>query len=168
MGLLHLEMNAARAFISINWDIFVSRLAYVVGFESPKAQLYCKKGSDHHKTWNLLEIMYYSLTEELLIEYVKSCKSNNADVSVQGYWDWSENVKDPNYNYLQQTVFTYLHALMLFRTGVRHNNVTSIKAAMMRFTPMFYGRHHPKYQDILYRDLRDQVCVTLLYLLTML
>ena len=49
-GLLHLEMNSARSFIRLNWEIFMSDLARVLGFESDRPQEYCKKGSDHHKT----------------------------------------------------------------------------------------------------------------------
>ena len=42
-GLLHLEMNVARSFTKLNWDIFMSELGYVVGFKSPKAQKYLYK-----------------------------------------------------------------------------------------------------------------------------
>ena len=49
-GLLHLEMNIARCFVSANWEVFVSELGYELEFHSTKAQEYLKKGIDHHKT----------------------------------------------------------------------------------------------------------------------
>ena len=57
-GLLHFEMNAARSFIALNWDVFASTLGYDLGFKSIKAQEYLKKGSDHHKLWHFIEILY--------------------------------------------------------------------------------------------------------------
>ena len=42
-GLLHFEMNVARAFIKLNWEVFVGSLGKVLGFVSPKAQEYLKK-----------------------------------------------------------------------------------------------------------------------------
>ncbi len=68
MGLLHLEMNGACSFLNLNWDALVGYLAYSIGFESQKAQVYCKRSSDYHKTWDL---MYIGLTQELLVPYVR-------------------------------------------------------------------------------------------------
>ena len=34
------------------------------------AQIYAKKGGDHHKFWDLLEIVYIALTNELQVEFV--------------------------------------------------------------------------------------------------
>ena len=36
-----------------------------------KAQEYLQKGYDHHKTWHLIEIVYLSLSLELVTPYVK-------------------------------------------------------------------------------------------------
>lgn len=160
MGLLHFEMNVARSFLKLNWDVFVSDIAYSVGFESKKAQEYCKKGSNHHKTWDLIQIMYIGLTQELLLPYVRECCANEQIglPTVQGYWDWCESNVDPNYCHLQQMVLSYLHALVLFRVGVRHNDVATIVCGRIRSETLLYGQNHPKYQDILYRDMHDQVC----------
>lgn len=116
-GLLHLEMNLCRAFVKLNWDVFTSDLGKTLGFQSPKAQEYLKKGSDHHKTWHFLEILYSSLSLELLVPYTKNCISQKETPSVTGYWEWCKDVEDPNYIYLQNSVFTQLHALMMLRAG---------------------------------------------------
>ena len=157
MGLLHLEMNAARSFLNLNWDVFVGYLAYSIGFESPKAQAYCKRGSDHHKTWDLIQIMYIGLTQELLVPYVRHAIEVNEEPSVQGYWLWSQSNTDYNYCYVQEMTLTFLHGLILFRQGVRHNNVDAIFAGRLKFEPLFFGQNHPRYQDILFRDMHDQV-----------
>ena len=36
VGLLHIEINVAQSFIKLNWDIFVSLIAHVLGFKSQK------------------------------------------------------------------------------------------------------------------------------------
>lgn len=53
IGKLHLEMNMARHFIDLNWDVFVSKLASELGFVSDAAQKFVRKGSDHHKTMSV-------------------------------------------------------------------------------------------------------------------
>ena len=57
-GLLRLEMNIGRAFVKLNWDVFVRSSGFTLGFQSPKASAYLHKGADHHKLWHLLEIKY--------------------------------------------------------------------------------------------------------------
>ena len=116
-GLLHQEMNLGKAFVKLNWDIFVRTVGMSLGFNSPKAQEYLKKGSDHHKLWHLLEIMYGAITLELLVPYVKEFKQQQKTATCDGYWLWSQDVKDPNYCYLQTAVLTHLHALMMLRAG---------------------------------------------------
>ena len=69
-GLLHFEMNAAKLFINFCWEPFMKEICMYLGFVSENAQMYPKKGSDHHKLWDLLEIVYIALTHELLVEFV--------------------------------------------------------------------------------------------------
>ena len=69
-GLLHFEMNAAKLFINFCWEPFMKEICMYLGFVSENAQIYPKKGSDHHKLWDLLETVYIALTHELLVEFV--------------------------------------------------------------------------------------------------
>lgn len=117
IGLLHLEMNACRSFMKLNWEVFTGTLGSELGFKSPKAQQYLQKGSDHHKTWHFLEILYCSLSMELVVPYIETCLTTKIEPSTNGYWDWCEKVQDPNYIYAQHSVFTHLHALMMLRSG---------------------------------------------------
>ena len=61
----------------------------IVGFKSEKVQMYVKKCSDHHKLCELLEITYIAFTDELLILFIRSCKSatnwGNVNPTVNGY-----------------------------------------------------------------------------------
>ena len=116
-GLLHIEMNLARAFTKLNWDVFIGKLSYVLGFKSPKAQEYIRRGADHHKLWHMLEILYISFTLELMVPYVKECKSIDRQPTCNGYWEWCSEVENSNYLYMQHAVLTQLHALMMLRSG---------------------------------------------------
>ena len=91
--LLHVEMNVARSFIKLNWEVFTKCFGGILGFKSPRAQEYLKKGADHHKLWHFFEILYMSISLEL-------------------------SIQDPNYIYMQHSVFTYLHAMMMMRSGL--------------------------------------------------
>ena len=66
--LLHLEMNCARAFVSLNWSIFVEKVFKELGFTSDNALKYAKKCSDYHKLWQVLEIIYLAISQTLPIQ----------------------------------------------------------------------------------------------------
>ena len=157
-GLLHLEMNTARAFVKFNWPVFTSLLGQELGFKSPKAQEYLKKGSDHHKNWHFLEILYISISLELVTTYVKHCIASNGErPSVIGYWKWSQLVEDPNYIYMQHMFLTYLHALMILRVGVRKCNAEVVQDAKSKLSHLIFGSNHPIYRHILFRDAMDDI-----------
>ncbi|KAJ8022554.1 hypothetical protein HOLleu_37485 [Holothuria leucospilota] len=148
IGYGHYEMNMVRSFIELNWDIMVKDLAYCMGFCTENAQKYAKKASDHHKSWELLCILYEGSVEELLLPYVRSCVESQVEPSPVGYLLWTENVKSPKYQYLQEQVFTYLQSIRNFRKGVRNNDKDLIMAGKYKHAPIFHGRNHPKYSQI--------------------
>jgi len=43
MGLLHLEINVGKVFMSLCWDVFMKSICYKLGFQSTEALLYAKK-----------------------------------------------------------------------------------------------------------------------------
>ena len=47
-GLLHVEMNGARAFLKSTWVGFMSEITKVLSFTSPNAQQHIQGGKDHH------------------------------------------------------------------------------------------------------------------------
>ena len=57
-GLLHIEINAGKSLMSLCWDVFFQEICKELGFVSPNVLAYAKKGSDHHKMWDILEITY--------------------------------------------------------------------------------------------------------------
>ncbi|MES9884493.1 MAG: hypothetical protein ABW185_26915, partial [Sedimenticola sp.] len=148
-GLLHIEMNACKSFFELNWDIFMEDICKTLSFKSPRALEFAKKCSDHHKTFKIVEILYIAATDELLVPYVRHCIRNNSSPSVDGYWDWSAAVVNPNYHYTQQMVFTFLHSIMLFRVGCRHGNGDATVAGRDKLALLFYGRNHPRYRRIM-------------------
>ena len=116
-GILQLKMNACRSFIKLNWPVFTKTLGNILVFLSPKAQEYLKKGSDHHKAWHYLELIYCSLSLELMVPFVKECIKIKSNPTTNGYWDWCEHLENPNYIHLQHSMFTHLHTLMMLRAG---------------------------------------------------
>ena len=80
----------------------------------------------HHKTWELLELLAFGMTDELISPYLKTLGSQDKP-TVAGYWNWAkqmnetENLSD-NYLYMQQMVFNVLLGIIGFRVSVRRNN----------------------------------------------
>ena len=146
------EMNATKAFVKLNWPIFLSEIAKELGYNTVKSLGYIERCSDHHKSWRFLEIVYISMTDELLVPYVRHCLQNQMQPSVSGYWAWNNEVDNPNYTYMQQMVFTFLHSIMLFRAGVRNSDSIAINTGKAKLAPLFFARNHPKYRWIITLD----------------
>lgn len=109
-----------------------------LGYVSSKSLDYAKRCGDHHKTWSILEIIYIAVADELLVPYVRHCKEAGIDISVRiiGY---GHTVENPNYCFMQQMVFTFLHAIMLFRTGCRKE--TQMPSLHVETNFLFYFMH---------------------------
>lgn len=152
-GLFHLELNSSKAFMSLMWDVCMKEVTKILGFTSENALKYAKAATDHHKTWDILQAVYIAVTDELLLPYVRHALQNNLSPDVAGYWEFSQCVKNKNYIFMQHAIFTILHSMMLLRTGVRNNNRNFILAARSKLILLFFGRNHPKYQQILAHEL---------------
>ena len=127
-GLLHREINAALAFEKLHWDVFTSSLRASLGFKYSKAQaFYFQKGSDGHKLWHVLDIMYLSLVMELMVLYVRGCVSRDVSPTVNDYWDWSQKGGDPSYLYIQESILTYGHSLIILRTSSYDYNDLNVR-----------------------------------------
>ena len=153
-GLGHYEINMVKACFKLLWEVALSDLALLMGYKSIKAQVACKSASDHHKSWQLLQIFLYGTADELITPYILYCKDNNSKPSLSNYYEWLAQVKNSNYLFMQDVVFTYVYALFLFRSGVRRNNSEVLLAARTKFSPLFYGLNMTNYQEIDYRDIK--------------
>ena len=60
-------MNVSKSFVKLDWEVFTNLLGITLGFTSSKAQIYLKKGSQHHKLWHYLKILHVSLGMELTV-----------------------------------------------------------------------------------------------------
>ena len=111
-GLLHYEMNTGKSFMNLNWSIFMKEVCKELGLKSDNALNYIKKGFDHHKLWEVLEICYIALSDELLLPYVRHCLSENIEC-LEGYWEYANDAINDTYIYDQQMAFIFLHSLVI-------------------------------------------------------
>ena len=98
-----------------------------------------------------------SIALELLTPYVKNCIEAKDLPTTHSYWLWSDEAKNPNYHFMQQMTFTFLHALIMLRSGVRKCNVSLVNNAKFRLALMMFARNHPFYQNIIYHDTLDTI-----------
>ena len=138
--------------MALNWDVFMQDILKTLGFTSENALSYAKKGSDHPKLWQILEISYLSLSQELLLPYVRDATSRGEDLSVIGFWGFVDSVKNKSYSFCLEMTFTYLHARMLLRCGTRAGDSNAIAVAKSKLPLLFFGRNHPSYREIFYTD----------------
>ena len=81
----HFEMNMVRSFFELNWDIFVKDTAYSMGFPSESAQKYTNSESDHHKAWELLQVVYFGCIKEMLVPYARKCLNEKSTPTVEDF-----------------------------------------------------------------------------------
>ncbi len=134
--------------MELNWEVFGKDLAEVLSFRSPNAQRYAKACSDNHKAWEMMRVFYLGTLDELLVPYIRHCKQNKEECSAEGYMEWKQGVRNPNYIYMYEQVTIYMQAIMNMRAGLRRNNSAMVDSARVMHAPIFHGRNHPKYSEI--------------------
>ena len=80
-----------------------------ISFVCKNAQVYAKKGANHHKLWDIIEISYTAFTEKLLNDFVCSFNKQGIPPTINNYWQLSGKVHNPNYLFMQQITFAFLH-----------------------------------------------------------
>ena len=155
-GLGHFEINMVKCIFKLLWIVLLSSVAKLLGFRSERALSYCKTASDHHKSWEILQIVFKAVSKELLIAFVREKLVNGEQPSVDKYFQWLKAVKDPNYCFIQEIVFTYLVALNIFRIGVRRNNSAVMLTGRQKFARLFHIMGMTKYREICSRDMSDR------------
>ena len=148
-------MNSGKSFLSCNWLVFMKEVCRTLGFKTEESLKYAKRGSDHHKMGQILEVTYLAMADELLLPYVRDCVIKRINPSVEGYLTtYNDAVRNPNYEYAQLMTFTFLHSMMMLRKGVRSGQHLPILAAKSKLSLLFFGRNHPLYQYMLFQDFR--------------
>ena len=71
IGKLHMEMNMGKYILDFTWEVFMSALAYEMGFTSEAAQMYARRGTSTHHTMTLLKVAQKATWMELLVPYVR-------------------------------------------------------------------------------------------------
>ena len=89
--------------------------------------------------------------------HVRNCLSENIECFGEGYCEFANDAINDTYIYGQQMAFIFLHLHMLFRKGIHRNCSRSVLTSQSKLMLLFYGGNHPKYQKIVYNDLRQQV-----------
>ena len=142
---LHEEMNMLKAFVELNWHIDIRYFAQSQGYQSENQLQFFKKCSDHHKSWDsICNIYRHAMASELMWPYVISSENP----SVDGYLEWAQNQTDPVFRLKYKQIFSYLQAIINFRTGVRFNRPSIRLAARRMFAPIWSARRHPIYRLI--------------------
>lgn len=91
---------------------------------------------DHHKSWQTLYIFMEAMTSDSLVLYVKATRESFPP-SLLALYQWYFGVRNPNYKFMAEVVFTYCLALHVFRAGVRRNNSRAINATKNKvFSPL--------------------------------
>ena len=99
-GLSHFEMTTAESFMNLCWEPFMSEICKELGFTTENAQAYAKKASDHHKLWDIIEICYIALTDEIIVEFLHYCNSANIETNVESFWNYSAVLKNANFVFI--------------------------------------------------------------------
>lgn len=124
-------------------------LAICMNFRSENVLQYCKKVSDHHKGWTMCRIARQSITQELIVPFVRQeLVKSEPDLAVSKFLKFVMQAEDPNYTFLADFTFELLDSVFLYRAGVRCGNADFIKAGRAKYAKLSCGRHHPLYREL--------------------
>lgn len=157
LGKGHVELNMARTLLDYLWQPIGSDVAKHLGFRSMRALEVVKKGIDHHRSLQILQIILEGLVLELLTPYIAELPGS-VEASPTNYFRWvAAEVKSQNYLFFFDLAFSYLFSFHLYHCGVRKNDFTAISAAEAAFVPLFAGRPHDIYKRLMLRERHLQV-----------
>ncbi|CAG7722319.1 unnamed protein product [Allacma fusca] len=90
-GYGHFEINFVRSIFKNYFDVFIGPIAKLFGFTSPNSLAFCKSAKDHHQSWQLLQIIFIALTDELAYFYISSFGNTALDVNEDTFPQLSSN-----------------------------------------------------------------------------
>ena len=140
-GLGHYEINMVKSCFKLLWDVILQDTAKMLGFKSARALAACERASDHHKAFEILNIVMCACSFELVSDHVRQCVAIAKKPSHMTYYKYLESVKDPNFIFMNEVVFTCIFSLFLFRAGMRRGNSDAMMAGRTKFSPLFFGLH---------------------------
>ncbi len=144
----HYEMNLMKAFMELNWSVFMCTLTKKMGWTSENAQRAALHCYDNHKTWQLLLVFHFGSLLELVRTYVIHCRQHDLTPTPQGFVFFAKARPDPNFKYMFEMVARYTQGIFNYRMGVRRNHSDLVISGKVMTKGLFHGRNHPRYQEI--------------------
>ena len=93
-------MIIEKSFMSLCWVPFMKEICKELSFVSENAQAYAKKGSAHHKLWDIIEICYMAFTEDILHEFICSFNKQSIPTTVNNDWEYSAKISNSSYLFM--------------------------------------------------------------------
>ena len=138
-------------------DIFLGRLAYILGFRSLKVKEFIFTCGDHHISWQILQV-YEAFASKFLFLYVTDCNQKGSLTTAKGFVQWRNNhVVNPMHNFSYDLLFNLLLGMMCHRAGIRRNNSTFALCGRQKVTPIMFTGKHNIYQPLIMNDMRIRV-----------
>ena len=85
----------------------------------------------------------------------------NIKPTVNKYWNYSANIKNPNYIFILQVVLTFPHAMMIFCKGIWINNHEYIFAGKSKVSLLLFGCNCPHYHQLISHKIRIEALMPL-------
>jgi len=98
-GMGHIDINNTKALFKLMWQPCIKNLAILLGWKSPKALTLCEHCTDHHKAMQILDILFESLTSELLKAFVKYCNEKKQQPDVINLYAFAK-IQPKHYQFL--------------------------------------------------------------------
>ena len=146
----YFKMNSIKAFFELNWEPYLSKLCFLMGYKTDAAQFIAKKCKDHHQAWELLLIIFVCLFV-LLREFVLYIReeiqpSNQPNLSAEEFLSFTSRKKsNPNHIHLCRQITIYPFAIINFWMAQHRNNIKLAQSAVCKLSDVFYRRNYPFY-----------------------
>lgn len=108
-----------------------------------------KKATKTHRALDELRKLHEAMVQELWAEYERSKPS---EINHANFTNWALTNEDATTRFVGECVIDYAGAIIGFVDAVRTNDSVGLRAARAQFMPVWFGRNHPIYQELVVAD----------------
>ena len=126
------------------WPFVYQAFADSQGYTTERQQEWVKSCKDHHRSWDEVSRFLDSTFDQLLYPYVLDSEEPSPD----GFYRWAEQYSSNKTFTHLLNLSTRLFGLMVYRFGIRHNQLVYRVLGRRLLSPLLFARNHPRYQLI--------------------
>lgn len=160
LGTWHINQMWQKTVMKLLWHWGAGRIAYMMGYQSMKAQKTLFGGASNRKSRMFCrDLIYQAAKDSTTFEFLKCCENKGIDfneVTVEDFLEWKVDTEgDLNFQN-NNLLLEWLSALELSLAGTHDKGTSGMDmfyAAMLKLFPLLFGMNSKNYGPALLREI---------------